>query len=91
MNGRQIVGQIQAQMFTNNGDPCPNCGQQNVKVRNALNLVHITSALILTLLQKKRFGRDIEGEKLLRYPTSDPHENLDGHIRGVQPLTMVLG
>lgn len=34
VNGRQIVGQIQAQMFANNGDPCPNCGQQNVKVGN---------------------------------------------------------
>ncbi|XP_057799173.1 uncharacterized protein LOC131015000 [Salvia miltiorrhiza] len=34
MNGRQIVGQIQAQMFTNHGHSCPNCGQQNVKVGN---------------------------------------------------------
>lgn len=34
INGRQIVGQMQAQMFANNGHPCPNCGQQNVKVRN---------------------------------------------------------
>ncbi|XP_047943516.1 E3 ubiquitin-protein ligase RNF14 [Salvia hispanica] len=34
MNGRQIVGQIQAQLFANHGHSCPNCGQQNVKVGN---------------------------------------------------------
>lgn len=35
MDGRQVVGQIQAQMFTNHAHSCPNCGQQNVKVRDA--------------------------------------------------------
>lgn len=32
MNGRQVVGQIQAQLFADRGHPCPNCGQNNVKV-----------------------------------------------------------
>ncbi|KAL3817919.1 hypothetical protein ACJIZ3_003824 [Penstemon smallii] len=34
MNHRQIVGQIQAQMFAGHGHPCPNCRQDNVKVGN---------------------------------------------------------
>ncbi|KAI3469163.1 hypothetical protein Pfo_025826 [Paulownia fortunei] len=33
-NGRQVVGQIRAQMFAGHGHPCPNCGQHNVKVGN---------------------------------------------------------
>lgn len=36
MNGRQVVAQIQAQMSAGHGHPCPNCGQQNVKVSKAL-------------------------------------------------------
>lgn len=34
MDARQVVGQIQAQLFANNGHPCPNCGQPNVKLGN---------------------------------------------------------
>lgn len=32
INERQVVGQIQAQLFAENGHSCPNCGQINVKV-----------------------------------------------------------
>ncbi|KAK6162172.1 hypothetical protein DH2020_002013 [Rehmannia glutinosa] len=34
MNDRQVFGQAQAEMLANHGHPCPNCGQQNVKVDN---------------------------------------------------------
>ncbi|KAM7525449.1 hypothetical protein LguiA_015351 [Lonicera macranthoides] len=34
INERQVVGQIQAQLFAENGHSCPNCGQINVKVGN---------------------------------------------------------
>lgn len=66
MNGRQIVGQIQAQLFANHGHSCPNCGQQNVKVRNALlhsldsntivncYCVYIMSAVTFQLIPKEK-------------------------------------
>uniref|UniRef100_A0A5B7BM42 RBR-type E3 ubiquitin transferase n=1 Tax=Davidia involucrata TaxID=16924 RepID=A0A5B7BM42_DAVIN len=34
MNARQVVGQIQAELFADRGHSCPNCGQVNVKVGN---------------------------------------------------------
>ncbi|XP_073153975.1 uncharacterized protein [Henckelia pumila] len=34
MNGRQLAGQMQAQLFADHAQPCPNCGQDNVKVGN---------------------------------------------------------
>ncbi|PIN22822.1 putative E3 ubiquitin ligase [Handroanthus impetiginosus] len=34
MNARQVVGQVQAQLFADHGHLCPNCGQQNAKVGN---------------------------------------------------------
>ncbi|XP_073303537.1 uncharacterized protein [Primulina huaijiensis] len=34
MNGRQVAGQMQAQLFADHAHPCPNCGQDNVKVGN---------------------------------------------------------
>ncbi|GMQ04304.1 hypothetical protein CsSME_00049767 [Camellia sinensis var. sinensis] len=34
MNARQVVGQIQAQLFADRGHSCPICGQINVKVGN---------------------------------------------------------
>ncbi|KAH7832801.1 hypothetical protein Vadar_000072 [Vaccinium darrowii] len=34
MNDRQVVGQIQAQLFADRGHPCPTCGQINVKAGN---------------------------------------------------------
>lgn len=75
MNGRQIVGQIQAQMFANHGHSCPNCGQQNVKVRNALlyildsneivrNCMYYT-ALTSTYSIEKIRGRKREGKLVL--------------------------
>lgn len=35
MNARQVVGQIQAQLVADNGHRCPNCGQNNAKVRES--------------------------------------------------------
>lgn len=34
MNARQVIGQIQAELFADRGHSCPNCGQVNVKVGN---------------------------------------------------------
>ncbi|XP_060179808.1 uncharacterized protein LOC132609713 [Lycium barbarum] len=34
INARQVLGQIQAQMLPNHGQPCPNCRQMNPKVGN---------------------------------------------------------
>ncbi|CDP13066.1 unnamed protein product [Coffea canephora] len=34
MNARQVVGQIQAEMFPERGHSCPNCGQINLKAGN---------------------------------------------------------
>ncbi|XP_057475329.1 uncharacterized protein LOC130763432 [Actinidia eriantha] len=34
MNARQVVGQIQAQLFADRAHACPTCGQANVKVNN---------------------------------------------------------
>lgn len=34
INARQVVGQIQAEMFPERGHSCPNCGQVNLKVGN---------------------------------------------------------
>ncbi|XP_042515335.1 E3 ubiquitin-protein ligase RNF14, partial [Macadamia integrifolia] len=34
MNGRQLVAQMQAQLFTDHTHRCPNCGQRNVKIGN---------------------------------------------------------
>ncbi|KAF8412572.1 hypothetical protein HHK36_000541 [Tetracentron sinense] len=31
MNDRQVIGQIQAELFADHGQPCPNCGQVNAK------------------------------------------------------------
>ncbi|CAI9095313.1 OLC1v1031234C1 [Oldenlandia corymbosa var. corymbosa] len=31
VNARQVIGQIQAQLYAGNGHPCPNCRQFNVK------------------------------------------------------------
>ncbi|KAI7747530.1 hypothetical protein M8C21_016732 [Ambrosia artemisiifolia] len=34
MNPRQVIGQVQVQLFGDHGHPCPQCGQVNVKVGN---------------------------------------------------------
>ncbi|CAK9173419.1 unnamed protein product [Ilex paraguariensis] len=34
INMRQVMGQVQAQLFPDRGHPCPNCGQANAKVGN---------------------------------------------------------
>ncbi|KVH95186.1 hypothetical protein Ccrd_002741 [Cynara cardunculus var. scolymus] len=34
MNPRQVMGQIQAELFADRGHSCPQCGQINVKVGN---------------------------------------------------------
>ncbi|XP_059656843.1 uncharacterized protein LOC132303553 [Cornus florida] len=34
INARQVLGQIQAELFVDRGHSCPNCGQVNVKVGN---------------------------------------------------------
>lgn len=31
-NPRQVLGEIQANLFPNHGARCPNCGQYNAKV-----------------------------------------------------------
>lgn len=37
MNGRQVAGQMQAQLFADHAHPCPNCGQDNVKVSESID------------------------------------------------------
>lgn len=32
MNARQVLGQINAEMYAGRGDTCPNCRQLNAKV-----------------------------------------------------------
>lgn len=39
MNPRQVLGQIQAQLFVQNGQVCPNCRQFNAKVSQICALI----------------------------------------------------
>ncbi|GFP95697.1 E3 ubiquitin-protein ligase rnf14 [Phtheirospermum japonicum] len=60
MNGRQVVGQIQAQMNAGQGHPCPNCGQLNVKVGNNNHIFCWACANHYCYLCKKMVRRSTE-------------------------------
>lgn len=41
INPRQVLGQVQAELFAEHGQLCPNCGQFNAKVsKDALSYVY---------------------------------------------------
>lgn len=53
MNPRQVLGQIQAELFAAHGQLCPNCGQFNAKVSQDWALIQIRYSWVYLMVNKE--------------------------------------